>query len=231
MRAWVANVGSLGTRKRGKRAYLVVDVVCPGAAEEVLQGAVIGWELVFLELVVCNDTCLAQLGFFIKRCLERVGMLALCRRRSRRCWDVLFIFMATSLKLFAWRFVEVDGFEVRAVVALPLVFERALLALERCAVVAKAWHGAAAFAVPVELSPDRVECASLEHQKFLVAAILPGHAAEYSRVEVNAHTNTAVEEVGGERRVGGEGHDGSVVVAGVRVRSPSLGKCVLLGQE
>jgi hypothetical protein len=45
--------------------HLVVDVVSPGAAEEVFECAIVGGELVFSKLVVENHTSFAQLFLLV----------------------------------------------------------------------------------------------------------------------------------------------------------------------
>ena len=203
-------------------------MVCPSTTEEVLQCAVVGRELVLLELVIRNDASLAQLSLLIQCSLKRIGVLALRRCCSCGCRNKLFIFMGAGLELLALSLVKVNGLEVRPIVALPLILERTLLAPESCAVITQTGNSAAAFAVPVELGPDGIECACLEHQELLVAAILPGHTPKDAGMEIDTHADAAVQKVGGKRGVGCEGHDGGIVVTGVRVRGPSLGEGVLL---
>src|SRR4051812_24474333 len=90
-------LGAVNPRRvwgRNVSTYLVVDVIGPGASEEVLQGAVVGRELVFGQDVVRDDTSLAQLDLLIESGLERVGMIALLRWRSCRGGHIL-VFIAT----------------------------------------------------------------------------------------------------------------------------------------
>ena len=120
---------------------------------------------------------------------------------------------------------------MRAIVALPLIPDAANASLENSTVVAKAWNGASTLAVPVEFGPDGIKGSRLEHFEFLITAVLPGHATQDTRVEVDTHADTAVEQVRRKRRVCRKRHDCRVVVAWVGVGSPSLGKGVLLGQQ
>lgn len=60
-----------------RETYLVVDVVCPCAAEKVLERAVVGWEFVFGEYVIRHDALVAQLSLFVDGGLEGVGMRVL----------------------------------------------------------------------------------------------------------------------------------------------------------
>ena len=212
-----------------------MNVICPCASEEILQCPVVGWEFIFSQNVIRDNASLAELHLFIQRGLERISMgclvVVLGRLLLVSAHSFIFGGFDSQPQLLSLCFLQVDRIELWALVAFPFVPYGPSLALEDCTIIPQARDRASPFSVPIELCPDGVKGGGFEHEELLVTAVFPCHAAQDSRMEIDAHANSTVQEVGREGRVGGEGHDGCVVVARVGVGSPSLGKRVLLGQQ